>query len=99
MDNMVDRADVVVIGGGVIGVSTAFHLAKAGAGKVTLLERRFLGAGASGKQRNQAGRDARRGSAACRQPTPPGTRLGGPGADGGAASRGHVRGAWRWHRH
>ena len=46
---MADRADVVVIGGGVIGVSTAFHLAKAGAGKVILLERRFLGAGASGK--------------------------------------------------
>jgi len=49
MDSMADRADVVVIGGGVIGVSTAFHLAKAGAGKVILLERRFLGAGASGK--------------------------------------------------
>ena len=46
---MADRADVVVIGGGVIGVSTAFHLAKAGAGKVLLLERRYLGAGASGK--------------------------------------------------
>lgn len=46
---MVDRADVVVVGGGVIGASTAFHLARAGAGKVVLLERRFLGAGASGK--------------------------------------------------
>src|SRR6478735_1405711 len=49
MDSMADRADVVVIGGGVIGVSTAFHLAKAGAGRVVLLERRYLGAGASGK--------------------------------------------------
>lgn len=46
---MSNAADVVVIGGGVIGVSTAFHLARAGAGRVVLLERRFLGAGASGK--------------------------------------------------
>jgi sarcosine oxidase subunit beta len=46
---MSQNADVVVIGGGVVGTSTAFHLAKAGAGKVVLLERRFLGAGASGK--------------------------------------------------
>jgi sarcosine oxidase subunit beta len=43
------NADVVVIGGGVVGTSTAFHLAKAAAGKVVLVERRFLGAGASGK--------------------------------------------------
>lgn len=46
---MAERADVVVVGGGVIGVSAAFHLAKGGAGKVILLERKFLGAGASGK--------------------------------------------------
>ena len=42
-------ADVVVVGGGVVGASTAFHLTKAGVTKVTLLERRYLGAGASGK--------------------------------------------------
>ena len=42
-------ADVVVIGGGVNGVSTAFQLAKRGAGKVVLVERGVLGAGASGK--------------------------------------------------
>lgn len=42
-------ADVVVIGGGVNGSSTAFNLAKLGAGKVVLLERGQLGAGASGK--------------------------------------------------
>jgi sarcosine oxidase subunit beta len=46
---MTERADVVVVGGGVIGASTAFHLAKAGVGRVLLLERRYLGAGASGK--------------------------------------------------
>ena len=42
-------ADVVVIGGGVNGLSTAFNLAKLGAGKVVLLERGELGSGASGK--------------------------------------------------
>lgn len=42
-------ADVVIIGGGVNGASTAFQLAKRGAGKVVLVERRQLGAGASGK--------------------------------------------------
>lgn len=46
---MAEQADVVVVGGGVIGTSAAFHLAKAGAGKVLLLERSYLGAGASGK--------------------------------------------------
>ncbi len=42
-------ADVVVIGGGVVGTSTAFHLAAMGAKGVSLLERRYLGAGATGK--------------------------------------------------
>lgn len=42
-------ADAVVIGGGVIGASTAFHLAKAGAGRVLLLERHYLSSGATGK--------------------------------------------------
>ncbi|MBA3450828.1 MAG: FAD-binding oxidoreductase, partial [Chloroflexia bacterium] len=42
-------AGAVVIGGGVIGVSTAFQLAKRGARDVILLERRNLGAGATGK--------------------------------------------------
>lgn len=41
--------DVVVIGGGVIGASTAFSLSELGAGRVVLLERRHLAAGASGK--------------------------------------------------
>jgi glycine oxidase len=41
------RAMIVVVGGGVIGASCAYHLAKKGAA-VTLLERRHFGAGASG---------------------------------------------------
>lgn len=42
-------ADVVIVGGGVIGASTAFHLAMRGAGKIVVLERRWIAAGASGK--------------------------------------------------
>lgn len=40
---------VIVVGGGIVGLSTAFHLARLGVRDVTLLERRFIGAGASGK--------------------------------------------------
>ena len=36
---------ILVIGGGVIGTSIAWHLARAGAGEVTLLERDRLGSG------------------------------------------------------
>lgn len=42
-------ADVVVIGAGVIGASTAFQLSKRGAGRVVVVEQAQLGAGASGK--------------------------------------------------
>jgi glycine/D-amino acid oxidase-like deaminating enzyme len=42
-------ADVVIIGGGVTGVSIAFHLASLGVGGVVLLERRFLAAGGTGR--------------------------------------------------
>jgi sarcosine oxidase subunit beta len=42
-------ADIVVIGGGVMGTSIAFHLARRGAGRVLVLEKSFLGAGSSGK--------------------------------------------------
>jgi sarcosine oxidase subunit beta len=42
-------ADVVVVGGGVVGVSAAYHLAAAGAGRVLLLEREDrLAAGSTG---------------------------------------------------
>jgi sarcosine oxidase subunit beta len=42
-----DTADIVVIGGGVIGTSVAFHLSRMGAGRVVLLERKHLAAGAT----------------------------------------------------
>src|SRR5918912_1461940 len=42
-------ADAIVVGGGVIGASTAFHLTQLGLRDVLLLEQRFLAAGASGK--------------------------------------------------
>ena len=44
---MPDSSDVVVIGGGVIGCSIGYHLAKGGA-KVTILERESVGCEASG---------------------------------------------------
>ena len=46
---MTRTADVVVIGGGANGTSTAFHLALLGVRHVVLLERRQLAAGATGK--------------------------------------------------
>src|SRR5687768_1195135 len=42
-------AEAVVIGGGVNGTSTAFHLASMGVKDVILVERRQLAAGATGK--------------------------------------------------
>lgn len=44
-----DRAAVVVIGGGVIGTSIAFHLAEAGVPDVLLLDRGPLGGGSTCK--------------------------------------------------
>jgi glycine/D-amino acid oxidase-like deaminating enzyme len=43
-----DRADTIVVGGGIIGCATAYELARRGA-RVTLLERSELAAGASGR--------------------------------------------------
>src|SRR5215469_4300565 len=42
------RPDVLVVGGGIVGVSTAFACADAGLGEVLLIETGRLGAGATG---------------------------------------------------
>jgi sarcosine oxidase subunit beta len=49
MAEMGTGVDVVVVGGGVIGASTAFHLARRGVRRVALLEKREIAAGASGR--------------------------------------------------
>ncbi len=42
-------ADVIVVGGGIVGVSTAYHLAAAGSGRVVLIEREeAVGRGSTG---------------------------------------------------
>lgn len=42
-------SDVVIIGGGIMGASIAWHLARRKSGRVTLLERSTIASGASGK--------------------------------------------------
>ena len=46
---MAVTCDVLIVGGGVIGTSIAFALARRRPGRVVLLEKSFLGAGSSGK--------------------------------------------------
>ncbi len=41
--------DVVIIGGGITGLSTAYYLAKAGVKNITVLEKRYLGSGSTGR--------------------------------------------------
>jgi sarcosine oxidase subunit beta len=43
-----ETADVVIVGAGVMGASIAFHLAERGAGRILVLDRAFVAAGASG---------------------------------------------------
>lgn len=45
----VPAADVVIVGGGVTGASTAFQLARRNAGKIVLVERNTVGAGPTAK--------------------------------------------------
>lgn len=44
----VTGSDVLIVGGGCMGASIAYHLARAGAGRITLLERRTIGSGTTG---------------------------------------------------
>lgn len=46
---MAETADIVVIGGGVIGCSIAFSLAKRGIHNIVVLEKNFVASGATGK--------------------------------------------------
>ena len=46
---MTERYDVVVVGAGVVGASTAFHLARLGAGRVCLLDRGAVCGGGTAK--------------------------------------------------
>ncbi|MCD6485333.1 MAG: FAD-binding oxidoreductase, partial [Candidatus Odinarchaeota archaeon] len=46
---MKDKAEVVVIGGGVNGLGVAYWLAKKGLDDVVVLEKSYLGSGASGR--------------------------------------------------
>jgi sarcosine oxidase, subunit beta len=43
------HASVTIIGGGVMGVSTAWHLARAGIGSILVIERNLMGSGSSAK--------------------------------------------------
>jgi sarcosine oxidase subunit beta len=46
---MNETSDIVIIDGGVIGASIAYHLAQRGGARVTLLERQALGTGTTGR--------------------------------------------------
>ena len=54
------QADVIIVGGGIVGCATAYHLTRAGA-DVLLLERDGIGSGASGRA-GGGGRQSARGS-------------------------------------
>ena len=42
-------ADIVIIGGGVHGASLAYHLARKKAGRITLIEKKFIASGPTGR--------------------------------------------------
>ncbi len=47
--NIVNKADVVIIGGGITGCSIAYNLARRGCRNVVVVERQYLAAGATGR--------------------------------------------------
>jgi sarcosine oxidase subunit beta len=49
MADLPRTADIVVVGGGVHGASVAYHLARRHAGRVVLVERKFLASGPTGR--------------------------------------------------
>jgi len=49
MADLPEAADVVIVGGGVMGTSIAFHLAEAGVRRIVLLEQHELGSGSTSK--------------------------------------------------
>src|SRR2546423_12397409 len=42
-------ADVVIVGGGVHGASIAYHLARKNAGRIVLIEKKFIASGPTGR--------------------------------------------------
>jgi sarcosine oxidase subunit beta len=44
-----DRADIVIVGAGIMGLSIAYHLAERGAGAITVVDKGYLCGGASGR--------------------------------------------------
>src|SRR5689334_12133328 len=49
MTDVPRTADIVIIGGGVHGASLAFHLARKKAGRVLLIEKKFIASGPTGR--------------------------------------------------
>ncbi|MBI3978414.1 MAG: FAD-binding oxidoreductase [Chloroflexi bacterium] len=49
MTDFPTTADVVIVGGGIHGISIAYHLARKKAGRVVLLEKRFIASGPTGR--------------------------------------------------